>query len=81
MSEKVPKRISVSESQFSAALRTIILERLLQEGKNPTQENIELFEVKAKDNWIKVKDGREFPEWIFVLHDAAILSISNATNK
>ena len=79
--EPFPKRVLVTEGQFIAALRVTILERLIKQGTLPTEENIKLFEKKAKETWIKIIDGREFLEWTFVLHDAARLSIENAAKK
>lgn len=79
--EPLPKRVLVTEGQFIEALRVTIMERLIRQGQMPTEENIKLFEEKAKETWIKIKDGREFLEWIFVLHDAAKLSIEIATKK
>lgn len=79
--EPFPKSVLVTEGQFIAALRVTIMERLIRQDQLPTEENIKLFEEKAKETWVKVEDGREFPEWIFVLHDAAKLSIVMAAKK
>lgn len=79
--EHSPKRVLVSESQFRAALRVIILERLISEGQEPTEGNIQSFEERARDNWVKVPNGRVFPEWHLVLHEAAKLSIAMAERK
>lgn len=81
--EKDPfsKTVVVTEAQFVAALRVTIMERLIVKGQTLTEGNIKLFEEKARENWIKIEDGREFPEWIFVLDDAAKLSIEMAAKK
>lgn len=79
--ENSPKRVLVSESQFRAALRVIILERLVSEGQEPTEENIRHFEARARDNWVKAPNGMEFPEWDIILHETAKLSITMAAKK
>ena len=79
--DSFPRRVLVTESQFAAALRVTIMERLIRQGQRLTEENIKLFEEKAKGNWVKIADGREFQEWWFVLHEAAKFSIEMAAKK